>query len=100
MEDACPPNFLINILAGGENGKWGKTFTSSINHYTFSPDSTSNSLLIGAGILHYKATLAQLVEQLTRNEQVGGSSPPGGSKELRTSLNKIISFFIFICAIE
>jgi hypothetical protein len=26
-----------------------------------------------------KATIAQLVEQLIRNEQVGGSSPPVGS---------------------
>jgi hypothetical protein len=29
------------------------------------------------------ATLAQLVEQLTRNEQVVGSSPTGGSKGVR-----------------
>ena len=29
--------------------------------------------------LHCKATLAQLVEQLTRNEQVVGSNPMGGS---------------------
>ncbi len=28
------------------------------------------------------ASLAQLVEQLTRNEQVGGSSPLRGSREL------------------
>ncbi len=31
-----------------------------------------------------KASLAQLVEQLTRNEQVVGSSPMGGSKKTRT----------------
>jgi hypothetical protein len=29
--------------------------------------------------LHPYASLAQLVEQLIRNEQVGGSSPPKGS---------------------
>ena len=29
---------------------------------------------------HFLATLAQLVEQLTRNEQVVGSTPTGGSK--------------------
>ena len=28
---------------------------------------------------NYQASLAQLVEQLTRNEQVSGSSPLGGS---------------------
>ncbi len=30
------------------------------------------------------ASLAQLVEQLTRNEQVVGSSPMGGSEKTRT----------------
>ena len=30
-------------------------------------------------ILHF-ATVAQLVEQLIRNQQVGGSSPPSSSK--------------------
>ena len=31
-------------------------------------------------MINHKASLAQLVEQLTRNEQVSGSSPLGGSK--------------------
>ena len=33
--------------------------------------------------MHFFASLAQLVEQLIRNEQVVGSSPIGGSWELR-----------------
>ena len=36
------------------------------------------------------ASLAQLVEQLIRNEQVGGSSPPWGSfRKRKTLLNKL-----------
>ena len=30
----------------------------------------------------FYATVAQLVEQLIRNQQVGGSSPPSSSKNL------------------
>jgi hypothetical protein len=32
-----------------------------------------------------KATLAQMVERLIRNQQVAGSIPAGGSKPLKTS---------------
>ena len=38
------------------------------------------------------ATVAQLVEQLIRNQQVGGSSPPSSSKK-RLSFFSITSFF-------
>ena len=33
------------------------------------------------------ATLAQLVEQLIRNQQVVGSNPTGGSKKIKGSTN-------------
>ena len=32
------------------------------------------------------ATVAQMAEHLTRNEDVGGSTPPGGSKTLPVSI--------------
>lgn len=37
-------------------------------------------------MLNKKATVAQMAEHLTRNEDVGGSIPPGGSKILLASL--------------
>ncbi len=39
-----------------------------------------------------KASLAQLVEQLTRNEQVVGSSPMGGSKKKNPDIMSGFSF--------
>lgn len=46
---------------------------------------------------HFNAFLAQLVEQLTCNEQVVGSIPAGGSIKIKDSTIKIIVLsFIFI----
>jgi hypothetical protein len=39
------------------------------------------------------ASLAQLVEQLIRNEQVGGSSPPKGSHRKCLAIIKIARHF-------
>jgi hypothetical protein len=41
------------------------------------------------------ASLAQLVEQLIRNEQVVGSSPIGGSKVMNENAKTISLRFIF-----
>ncbi len=42
------------------------------------------------------ADVAQLVEQLIRNQQVGGSTPPVGSKTFKgiTVIHTVIPFFI------
>ena len=44
------------------------------------------------------ATVAQLVEQLIRNQQVGGSSPPSSSIQIKSELFPIwekFGFFVF-----
>jgi hypothetical protein len=40
------------------------------------------NLLFRRRAARWRATLAQLVEQLIRNQQVAGSNPAGGSREL------------------
>lgn len=47
-------------------------------------------------ILAYHATLAQLVEQLIRNQQVGSSNLLGGSKKKTLHWRVFFVFFKFI----
>ena len=55
----------------------------------------ANGLLIISHFL-FQATLAQLAEQLTRNEQVVGSSPMSGSQLLLSYTFIFYLSFIFV----
>ena len=47
-------------------------------------------------IIQKHANLAHLVEQLTRNEQVLGSSPGVGFEEFKTSIAKTVDVFFIL----
>jgi hypothetical protein len=73
---------LENSLTTGElfgpTGQWA--FLKSPTGEVFNLDERWVNLL--SAFLAARATLAQLVEQLIRNQQVVGSNPTGGSKKL------------------